>query len=712
MFFPRVSALLTLAFTQSYALSIESFEGHSIDRDLRSGINCKASAKVTCTTLNKNGVLEPCNEGTTYLGAQEQCGDIDLNLTYEYCNLNDGLAIDVKDTSKYKFKQEETIIDEAGTRMEPGCRTVKTTKTITTCKRKASFSVQYEGDVEGKSSVTEFHCYEFAFVNLEFRTKAPTPAPTEPPVTTNVPECVIESTIDCRFNDNDEKCSTGGFIEGRDCLDRAVTVDYEFCNRSTEDVTLDTTKTVAKFRADEVPINGSELAIDGCKKVSTSSVFNCNTNKKFAFSLKVEGWIKGEKQTKGAYCYAWAFDDVKLPKPVTKLRTMCHINSVVSGETRECKLMRPITNGVDCLRELTYTYYITNNLSNQVKSKGVVARISGEEVEILEGNDLGIPKDGEVMIARHVIQKNLCEKPKGEPLKNNAAAVIANEDGGVSSTKSFDYDFIPKFEQAGCVWDFDDEYKLQCVMQGEQSKTCAKYINEMIDSDSCLVEVLFSFKIQNEGLACCEVTDAASYLLEASGDDNLFLGEDKTCGEGRLFCPGNDDNSWMIEQAKTIDLCQFTGAESEFKVSINDGEDKVMNFSLPAPPFEFTCEGKSSQMKFLLAKNTCDLSTLTNVFPCTQGGCLDFDDDGAGVRVVITDEEGNRTYNFGSDETVEFGTEVVAEASGLAKLPDNLVATIYQKIGVTESAVQRLLINTCSPPSPGEKIGVLEVVST
>eukprot|EP00555_Chaetoceros_dichaeta_P002588 CAMPEP_0198249710 /NCGR_PEP_ID=MMETSP1447-20131203/1139_1 /TAXON_ID=420782 /ORGANISM="Chaetoceros dichaeta, Strain CCMP1751" /LENGTH=712 /DNA_ID=CAMNT_0043934397 /DNA_START=74 /DNA_END=2212 /DNA_ORIENTATION=- len=711
MFFPRVSALLTLAFTQSSALSIESFEGHSIDRDLRSGVNCLASARVTCTTLNKRGETVACNEGKTFLGREETCGDIVLNLTYEYCNDND-VNIIVKNTSRYKFKSEVTPIDEVNQAMGPGCKTVTTTETISTCKRKASFSIQYEGDVEGRASELSYHCYEFAFVNLEFRTQAPTPAPTTPPIPTDIPPCVIESTIDCTFNDTGEKCSTGGFTEGNVCVSRAVTVDYEFCNRSSEPVNLDLVKTIAKFRADVVPISGNELAIDGCKKVSRGDNFNCNTNKKFAFSLKVEGSLTGRESQVGAYCYAWAFDDVKLPKPVTKLRTTCFINNVsgVAGENKECKFMRPITSNQDCVRQLTYTYYITNNLSNDVKSKGVVVRISGGEVEILEGIDSGIAKDNEVMIATHVVTKNLCEKPKGEPLKNNVVAVIANEDGGVSSTKAFDYDFVPKFEQSDCVWDFDDEYKLQCVIQGQQSKTCTDYINELGSRDECLVEVLFSFKIKNEGLVCCDVTNAESYLLEASGDDNLFLGEDKTCGEDRLFCPGNDDNSWTIEQAKTIDLCQFTGAESEFKVSINDGDDKVMIFELPAPPISI-CLDKSNVMTFSLVENSCDLSTLTNVFSCTQGGCLDF---GTEVKVVITDEEGLKTYNLGSDDFVAFNTntEVVAEAEDGELLPDNLVATVYQKDSAgNESAVQRLLINSCFPPSIDEEIGVLRVVS-
>jgi len=168
MVFSHVLALLTLALTQISALSIESFEGPSIDRDHRSGKECEASANITCTTLNENNVLVPCKR-ITHLGSLETCGDVEVNLEFKYCNNNkDGAAIDVATNSEYRINGVKKPLYKVETKMEPGCKIVKTTRIISSCKRKHSISVLFEGDVEDKSSVPSFHCYEYAVIRHEY----------------------------------------------------------------------------------------------------------------------------------------------------------------------------------------------------------------------------------------------------------------------------------------------------------------------------------------------------------------------------------------------------------------------------------------------------------------------------------------------------------------------------------------------------------------
>lgn len=433
----HVSALLTLAFTQISSLSTKSLEEPSSERSLRSGANCLASATVTCTTEDN----KPCQE-KTFLSSKETCGPMEVKLEYEYCNNNEKAKIDVKDNSYIAYKGTKKPIPEAGQSMEPGCNKITTNQTVSTCDRTTSFQILFEGDVEKKSLVEGYHCYEFQFGNLKFMTEAPSAAPVTPP-DTDVPECNMEASIDCTFKNSGLACSSmDDFISNGECEDTPVIVKYKFCNNSTKKAILYQNLTVAKLQTVDQNFNNKVIGKEKCREFSRSGTFNCRTNKRFAMSLKVEGYMNNFEDR--SYCFAWAFDEVKLPRPVTKLRTTCFINSVDGSVDKECKSMQAIENDSQCLRQLTYTYYITNTLSNNVKSKGVVVRIGGEDVEILEGSNSAIAKDGEVLIASHVVVKDLCEQPKGDVIKNNAVAVIANENGGVSSTKAFDYEFIPK----------------------------------------------------------------------------------------------------------------------------------------------------------------------------------------------------------------------------------------------------------------------------
>jgi len=75
----------------------------------------------------------------------------------------------------------KVALNENGTKMKPGCKIVKKIKTTSSCYRITYFSLLFAGDVKDKSSV--YHCYEYAYVQLGYRTQSSTVAPAAAPTT-------------------------------------------------------------------------------------------------------------------------------------------------------------------------------------------------------------------------------------------------------------------------------------------------------------------------------------------------------------------------------------------------------------------------------------------------------------------------------------------------------------------------------------------------
>lgn len=370
----------------------------------------------------------------------------------------------------------------------------------------------------------------------------------------------MTSTITCTYEDDKSPCNYAGFDGGDNCRTRDVRVKYEFCNQSDGRAVLTERLTIAKFKSELQGIDNTGIMESQDCRTFTSEVksFNNCEDRKFRMSQKIEGKIEGSSpiagQKDGPYCYAWAFEEIKLPKPTAaKLRTECKVNNKNNAETSLCEDMPEITQLDHCMRVLTYTYYI-RDIRNDQSAVAVFPKITGEGtfegVTITLNDRVG----NERRVARHVITKDLCNV---EDVKNVAIAVVANDDGGGSAnTPKYAHTFTPRVQ---LLWEFNTNYGVQCrVVKPGFTGTCEEYASRNM-GPPCIVDVEFSAKLDNIGQFCRHIVTVESeygvgnsleaIVIETS---NPPATDENYCRE---FCPGDGDGEWLIEHPKTIDLC-------------------------------------------------------------------------------------------------------------------------------------------------------------
>jgi len=308
MIFRRVLALLTLIATQVVAQHDQTIAKALGSRALQvPGSACLTEVALSCKYSDTG---ENCCEAITLENGKEGCKSIVLSedvpcnerkvvVDYEYCNNYDK---DIKfiDGTYAKFKNEELAFDNDN--LAAGeCRSMSVESTIDTCKDKFVYSLQLQGWPIDALDIDGFYCRSYGYYKIDIMKPVPT--------------CEVSSAVTCKYTDDNSVCADFDH-ESAECETREVLLTYEMCNKNKYDrIELLPVITRAKFRNELLALDLTTLEADDCRIVEIKKMMDNCKDKKFVFSLKVEGWIENFKDKTNAYCFGWDFTSIKLSKP-------------------------------------------------------------------------------------------------------------------------------------------------------------------------------------------------------------------------------------------------------------------------------------------------------------------------------------------------------------------------------------------------------------
>lgn len=710
MLFRQVSAFLTLV-----AAQVVAQEPVKPVIDIPQNSTCPTSSTLTCTFTDTN---EDCCELSKWDEAKkklvcadmffsaDECGERPVRVDYKICNEydNNDIAIIAEREgimeTYLKFNNEEVEFNKNN--MDPGeCRSRSKEGVMDTCKDKFTYSLQLQGWRSDKYDIDGYYCRTYKYNKIKSIKRLPV----------KVPECSVSVDVTCVYNDG-SKCADFDHDEN-ECETRDVNIGYEYCNTNVEDsINLLPVITRAKFRSELLDLDLTKMSAGECRSETVKRTMNNCNDKKFVFSFKLEGWLDNFEGEDGAYCFGWAFSEVKLSPPAIDLQVKCYIKDAARTTAgfvwRECSTIT-ITKGEDCVRDLRYEYTITNESNNAVRAEQIILNaVDDHELVPLstDGVSRTIQPTKSITIS-HFVTKNLCLS-NGRVL-NEALAVAVNTFGGAAGTAENGVNFDVVVDDFN--WFLTD---VRCYIE-RTNQLCKDYIDGLTDPDECFQDVIIKFDIGYEGLGCAPITSAVSFLGDGIGDPIVLDKSNIGCDVTKLC----DGQTLSADKQKTLDLCSYTNEPVPFGVQLNDGEVQTLLIQLAAPNFpspptrapqaeevgDVRCISHPTKMLFKYLPNPagklCHTSAnqLTNFFDDCHDFCAN--EDPAEINI---------SRYFSSDH-VDVGEIICVENNG-KRLDANLSVIIYTTSKAQRQSSQEFTVHSsCSKPIfLGDTFGALKLV--
>lgn len=160
---------------------------------------------------------------------------------------------------------------------------------------------------------------------------------------------------------------------------------------------------------------------------------------------------------------------------------------------------------------------------------------------------------------------------------------------------------------------------VRCIIEGKREIPCATYISKELSSTECNVDVTYYYDIQNIGRSCKHIESINTSI----GNQVYTLPSGLLPDYERQFCPENILT--IVQEQKSIDICEFRGTEKIFGITINDDNTAYENYLLPftdylgpvtkptptvpPSPDNGLCKQSMETMILNYSKSTCDKSS-------------------------------------------------------------------------------------------------------
>lgn len=173
-----------------------------------SGEHCLITSKISCT-LNEEAPARPCSDLKDT--PHNECSDVDLVWTYEFCNLNEFDSVTLRPMLTIPLFHTEMVSDISNisfdkTKMKPNeCRSYSLNRQVSSCdSHNTVASLKIEGYISGMRGEDGYYCYAYDFKKEKIGLPPPQPILVEL-------QPVIDLSIYCDF------MSDGSSVYSTDC---------------------------------------------------------------------------------------------------------------------------------------------------------------------------------------------------------------------------------------------------------------------------------------------------------------------------------------------------------------------------------------------------------------------------------------------------------------------------------------------------------------